>query len=94
VTIPASKLSVDSRLAFNVERIGVGSAVNARYPTNWKWQGVFPDAVSRFEKGDVLTSPVTLTPGELLWFNIHHEFAINLVPDTYTITTGIVPVTE
>jgi hypothetical protein len=94
VTIPASRLSVDSRLAFNVERIGVASAVNARYPTNWAWQGVFPNAVSRFEKGDVLTSPVTLTPGELLWFNIRHEFAINLVPDQYTITTGIVPVTQ
>jgi len=39
-----------------------------------------------------LTNPVTLLSGETKEFNVCHAFAINIQPDTYTITTTVEPV--
>ena len=39
-------------------------------------------------------TPFTLQPGETFNFYITNDFVINLAPDTYTITTSVVPVTE
>jgi hypothetical protein len=57
-------------------------------PVTFKAAGVTIDVPD----SDSITGNIILQPGELLNFYITNTFAINLVPDTYTITTGIVPV--
>jgi len=88
ITIPDSRIGEDGRLAFNVERIGVGSSVNARYPTNWGWQGSFPDAVERVES-EIMGSTFVMTPSEFLEFNICYAFAVNIQPGDYSVVTNV-----
>jgi hypothetical protein len=57
-------------------------------PVTFKAAGVTIDVPD----SDSITE-ITLQPGELLNFYIKNSFAINLIPDTYTITTSVVPVT-
>jgi len=39
-----------------------------------------------------LSNPVELLSGQVKYFNVCHAFAINIQPDTYTITTTVEPV--
>jgi hypothetical protein len=57
-------------------------------PVMFKAAGVTIDVPD----SDSITGNIILQPGELLNFYIKNSFAINLVPDTYTITTQVQPV--
>ncbi len=88
VVIPDARIAEDDKLAFNVERIGYSSAVNARYPTNWGWQGFFPDAVERVESENMASS-FMMTPSQYLEFNICYLFAVNIQGGDYTVVTDV-----
>jgi hypothetical protein len=90
VTIPSDAIESGDRLAFNVERIGVGSAVNARYPTDWSWQGVLPSAVSRVDSVEMY-NPITLYSEDELDFAIKSVFPYLTIPGEYVLTTSVEP---
>ena len=88
VTIPANAIDVKDRLAFNIERIGYSSAVNARYPVNWAWQGVFEDASSRYGKTS-LVNPFSLYSGESLHFERCYITDVLLQAGNYDLGTVV-----
>ena len=86
LTIPTNKIETTDKLAFNIELIGAGSAQQARYPTNWGWQGNFPDAVNRVVS-ESLVNPFTLQPGETLNFERCYDTDLLLASGSYTLGT-------
>jgi hypothetical protein len=68
------------------------------YPTGIDlWGLTYPDGIKQYATqtvGTQLQGTLTLQPAQELSFWIVNSFAINLVPDTYTITTKVVPVTQ
>jgi hypothetical protein len=73
---------------------GHSASVQNMYPKNW---GRWSDPTSNMTTNNVgtaLANPLTLASKEEKHFCSCYDFAINIKPDTYTITTGIVPVTQ
>jgi len=92
ITVPKSLLGgigATFKWAMHVETTNQGY-----YPSTWPndWCGPISEYEQESTIGTQISNPLTLQSSELKDFYTCYNFAINIKPDTYTITTDIVPV--
>jgi len=91
ITVPKSLLGgIGSTFnwAMHVETTNQGY-----YPSTWPndWCGSITEYAQESTVGSQISNPFTVPSGQAKDFYICYDFAINLVPDTYTIKTDITP---
>jgi hypothetical protein len=91
-TVAISKKYLDMREFKWAVYFKGGSGGRTFYPSAFSWYDTNTNNMATATLLEQITSSFTLAPGERLDFIICYEFAVDIYPGIYTITTEVVPV--